>query len=192
MASSPLTPIYAAIVFDVQGTKQTAILGPAKQSDMSGDWVCNWQNLWKTADFECEAIIKLSFNGKIKGLMRFALYPYDGNPSKAPEYLEIRNLEALDGNTRQVNPVGFWLIWYAIQVGLFICDGDSKGSVITLDAFEDKRLYYRDRVKMDELGQTRLSPSEDGYAYRFTEEGALAFCERLESSYGFPDRLSSW
>ncbi len=189
MERSPLAPVYAATVFDAQEIKQTAILEPAKQLDMNGSWICDWHNLWKTADFECEAVIKLSFKGKTNGLMRFGLYPYDENPSKAPEYLEIRNLEALDGNTRQVNPVGFWLIWYAIQVGLFICDGDSKGSVIILDAFADKRLYYRDRVKMDELGQTRLSPSEDGYAYRFTEEGALAFCSRLENRYGFPVRL---
>jgi hypothetical protein len=187
---SPLTPAYAATVFDVQRIRQTVILEPAKQSDMNGSWVCDWPNLWKMTDFECEAVIKLSFNGKTKGLMRFGLYPYDGNPSKSPEYLEIRNLEALEGNTREVNPVGFWLIWYAVQVGLFICDGDFKGSVITLDAFEDRRPYYRDKVKMDELGQTRLSPSEDGYAYRFTEEGALAFCSRLESRYGFPDRIS--
>jgi hypothetical protein len=187
---SPLIPAYAATVFDTQEIKQMAILEPAKHSDMNGSWVCDWHNLWKMADFECEAVIKLSFNGKTNGLMRFALYPYDGTHSKTPEYLEIRNLEALDGNTRQVNPVGFWLIWYAVQVGLFICDGDSKGSVITLDAPEYRRSYYRDQVKMDELGQTRLSPSEDGYAYRFTEEGALAFCSRLENRYEFPVRLS--
>jgi hypothetical protein len=156
---------------------------------MNGSWVCDWHNLWKTADFRCEAIIKLSFNEQAKGLLEFGLYPYGGMPPKAPEFLEIRNLEALGGNTREITPVGFWLIWYAIQVTLAICDGDSNGSILILDALEESRPYYTDKVKMDELGQVRLSPSEDGYAYRFTEEGALAFCSRLENRYGFPTYL---
>jgi hypothetical protein len=77
---SPLTPAYAATVFDTQGFKRLAILKTAEWSDMNGSWVCDWHNLWKTADFRCEAIIKLSFNEQAKGLLKFGLYPYGGIP----------------------------------------------------------------------------------------------------------------
>ena len=187
------TPSYRVKVFSWSGTKLNAVLEPALETDLppesSPDWTFNWREFWQRTDFECEAIIKLSCRGEIFGLVRFGLYPCPF-PDDAPQYLEILHLQCLPKPRRSVNPVGFWLLWYAIQIGLQYCVGEADGTLIRLDSLEDAIPYYRDKVKMEGLGWTNIAPGESGYAFRFTQAGAQEFCSRIEQEYGCPVRLS--
>lgn len=187
------TPIYRVKVLDKSGIKLDAYLEPALEEDMppmsSPNWTFDWRGFWKNTDFDCEAIIKLSCRGGVLGLVRFGLYPYPF-PGDAPEYLEILHLQCVSKQRRQVNPVGFWLLWYAIQIGLQYCVGDADGTLIRLDSLEDAIPYYRDKVNMEGLGWTNVAPGETGYAFRFTQVGAQEFRSRVEQEYGCPVQLS--
>lgn len=187
------TPIYKVNVIDNLGIKLDAYLEPAKEEDMSSmgspNFTFAWRELWQKSDFDCEAIIKLSHQGKVLGLIRFGLYPYylSGDP---PEYIEVLHLQCVSKERRLVNPVGFWLLWYAAQIGFNYCISETDGTFFRLDSLEDAIPYYRDKVSMEELGWTNISPGKEGYAFRFTQERAKEFCTRIEQEYGYPLRLS--
>lgn len=186
------TPIYKVKVIDNSGIRLNAYLEPAKQEDMpsisSPDFSFAWREFWQKSDFDCEAIIKLSYQGEVLGLIRFGLYPYPF-PSDAPEYIEVSHLQCVYKEKRVVNPVGFWLMWYAAQIGFNYCVGETDGTLIRLDSLEEAIPYYADKVKMEGLGWTDIAPGETGYAFRFTQERAKEFCTRIEQEYGYPVRL---
>jgi hypothetical protein len=150
-----------------------AFLEEAEQSDITEisllpGFKCDWTRLWSNTDFDCEALVKLTYQGKIQGIIKFALYPYPP-PSGIPEFTEILNLESLPKETRSAHPLGLWLIWYAVKMCLeFGCSEDSNGSVLVLISVESAIPYYRDQVKMEKLHWTTISPDEDGYAFRFS------------------------
>jgi transcriptional regulator with XRE-family HTH domain len=151
----------------------------------ANDWSCNWQRFWNKADWDCECIVKLTFRGKILGLIHFALYPYPPVNNIA-EYLEILHIECKDQRNRLITPVGFWLIWYATEIALEYCQGNSSGSIVELDALEEAIYYYRDKVMMEEIGWTTIAPGEEGYAFKFSQSSAQQFCQRIEIKYGIP------
>lgn len=107
------TPVYKVKVVDNLGIKVDAYLEPAKREDMppinSPDFTFAWGEFWRMSDFDCEAIIKLSYQGKLLGLIRFGLYPYPF-PDNAPEYIEVSHLQCVSKERRLVNPIGFWLL----------------------------------------------------------------------------------
>lgn len=187
------TPIYRVRVLDRYGIELDAYLEPALEEDMpslsSSDWTFNWCEFWQNTDFDCEAIIKLSCQEEVLGLVRFGLYPYPFLDDAA-QYLEILHLECVSKLIRSVNPVGFWLLWYAFQIGLQYCVGEADGTLFRLDSLEEAIPYYRDKVKMEELGWTTIAPGESGYAFRFTQFGAQEFCKEVEQEYGCPVQLS--
>lgn len=141
MLSEPedTTPIYKVKVIDNSGIKLDAYLEPAKEEDMpsmsSPDFTFAWREFWQNSDFDCEAIIKLSYDGKVLGLIRFGLYPYSllGDPA---EYTEVLHLQCVSKHRRLVNPVSFWLLWYATQIGFNYCVGESDGTLLKLDSLE--------------------------------------------------------
>lgn len=186
------TPIYKVKVIDNSGIKLDAYLEPAKEEDMPSmslpDFTFAWREFWQNSDFGCEAIIKLSYDGKVLGLMRFGLYPYSlvGDPA---EYIEVLHFQCVSKHRRFVNPVGFWLLWYATQIGFNYCVGEADGTLLKLDSLEDAIPYYRDKVNMEGLGWTNIAPGETGYAFKFTKERAKEFCTRVEQEYGYPVRL---
>ncbi len=151
-------------------------------------WTFDWSYFWEQADFACEAIIKLSYGGEILGLIRMALYPYYGD-NRQPEYLEILHLESIPNDNRSVNPVGFWLLWYACAISIDNCQGDDNGVFVKLDSLQDAIHYYRDKVKMDEVGWTTHRSGEDVYAFSFTKQGAEQFCLGIEKEYGIPVQI---
>ncbi|MEM9273025.1 MAG: hypothetical protein AAGA80_08695 [Cyanobacteria bacterium P01_F01_bin.143] len=188
------TPSYRVDVQSrsVGGSLQNdvAYLEEATKNDMPSDnspnWNCNWIEFWQKADFDCEAIIKLSFREELLGLIRFALYPFYGDITP-PEYLEILHLECLPRQNRNCNPVGFWLIWYACQVSLNYCVGDDDGTLIRLDALDSAISYYENKVQMIGLGWTTYpGTGESVYAFSFTKQSAQQFCFRIEQRYGSP------
>jgi hypothetical protein len=182
---------YTVKVTDNVGIAQQAVLEPATETDMPTDWTCNWVNFWNRADFDCEAIIKLSSQGMLLGLVRFALYPYTGlGNAENFEYVEILHLEALPRKERLLQPVGLWLIWYAVRIALDFCPGETDGILLRLDATKAAIPCYRDKVMMEGLGWTTIAPREEGYAFRFTKQEAAEFLERQQSVYGTPNRSS--
>ncbi len=186
------TPIYKVKVVDNLGIETDAYLEPAQQTDMpsvsSPDFTFAWRDFWQDSDFDCEAIIKLSHQGKILGLIRFGLYPYPF-PSNTPEYIEVSHFQCISKERRLVNPVGFWLLWYAVQIGFNYCMGETDGTLLRLDSLEGAISYYRDKVMMEGLRWISICPGEEGYAFRFTKERAKEFCTRIEREYGCPVRI---
>lgn len=189
MEPTPSIPSYQICVVDIANNFISGVLEPAIVTDLptSGQlgWTCDWQNLWENSDFDCEAIVKLQVRGQILGLMKFALYPY---PTNTPEFLEVLNLEALQGQERSVKPVGLWLLWYAATISLARCSGDDRGTLMQLDAMEVSIEYYRNKVRMEGLGWVSLGTEEKGYAFRFSRLGAAEFCSRTEGRFGAPIR----
>ncbi len=120
------------------------------------------------------------------GLIRFALYPFDGEGTP-PDYLEILHLECMSKENRTANPVGFWLIWYACQVSLRYCTAQGDKDLVKLDAVEQAIGYYENKVKMTGLGWTTYpGTGEDVYAFSFTKQSTQQFCSRIEQEYGSP------
>ena len=174
------------------GTNQVIYLSEATQEDIeavSSILTFDWLNFWSRLDPDCEAIIKLESQGKIQGLTHIALYPYPLRNDK-PEYLEIIALEATRPPYRTVQPIGYYLIWYATKISLeFGCTGNDDNSIVELYSLEPIVDYYRDKVRMEGRGSITLSPSEDGYAFRFSKAQAIEFCDRTEQRYGIPSRV---
>ncbi len=180
---------YEVKVFDRKSeTCQYCILEEAEQIDMPPidpvNWTCHWKEFWKKTDFDCEAIIKCSYQGNMIGLIRFGLYPYDGNPEKQPEFLYVAHLQTSQEKT--VTPVGQWLMWYTIKLGLDYCIGDNQSVILKLDSFEKSIPYYEDKIGMQGLGWITYAPGEELYAFMFTKENAKQFNERMEQRYGMP------
>lgn len=171
-------------------TNQVVYLAKATLEDIeavSSVLTCDWLNFWNQSYPGCEEIIKLECDGKVQGLIYFSKYPFPLE-GREPEYLEINALETVRSPNRIVNPVGLYLIWYAAKLSLEAgCIENEDGSVIELDALESAIDYYRDKVKMEGQGCVNLAPGEEGYAFRFTKEQAIDYCERIERQYGTPD-----
>lgn len=177
-------PAFAVPVQSHQIHLSSALLRQANLNELPQLWTCDWKTLWEQSDFEYQAIMALAYEQKVFGLIKFSLY----GDNDVPEILEINNLETFPSNDRPINPVGVWLIWYACKMALIHCTGNKEGSMVVLDAVEDAIPYYQEKVMMEGLGWTTIAPGEDGYAFRFTRDGAEQFCARIESTYGIPDR----
>lgn len=187
MENSNLLPSFTVNVKTSSGSVDQAHLSPATEEDLPTDWTFDWLRFWEEADFDCEAFIKLSYAQETQGLVRFALYPYPF-PNDVPEYAEILHIQSIEKQNRQINPVGFWLIWYVVQISFLYCSGDEEGILVMLDSTVQAMSYYRDRVIMDGLGWVNLAPGGEGYAFCFKEDSAKSFCERIEREYGSPER----
>jgi hypothetical protein len=177
---------YKVPVLDASGNSTFAVLEEAQEFDMSvfkaENGRCDWESFWRYADFNCEAIIKITYQQTILGLIRFGLYPYPTD--EKPEFIYVSHVECVEKETRLIKPVGFWLFWYATRIALDFCSGDRSGTILFLDSVEDAIDYYRDKVMMEGIGWVSSAPGEDYYAFGFTKEQGEAFCNRVEGKYG--------
>ena len=180
---------YSVAVQNTAGATQTDLLAPAQPEDMPKNWLCSWIDLWRRSDFGCEAIIKLCYQGAVLGLIKFGLYPYTGDSSDEPEYLEVLNIECLPKTDRLANPVGFWLIWFAADVALKVCKGSQDGTLLRLDAYESRIPYYKHKVMMEQLGWTTIAPGEEGYAFRNTAARSRRILPKTRKSLRFPNPI---
>lgn len=185
-------PRYQVKLFTSSGVNIDAELEEASPEDMPSmglaECTFNWPKFWKDTNPECEAIIKLHFQGKIFGLIHFGAYPYPKNSENRSEYIYIDHLERVN-KEQNYSPICQWLIWYAVRIALQYCTGNDRDSIVELDSLEETIPYYQDKVMMEGLGWTTLAPGEEGYAFRFTREGAEEFCQRVEQEYGLPSPL---
>lgn len=189
---------FVVPVSRLDGTLVEAILEPASVDDMPVDWLCNWPQIWKNSDFDCQAIVKMSVDSMLWGLIRFTLFPYPYTKDN-PKFLHIENLEShpsralnrsgvlTEQRQFQVEPVGRWLIWYACWVALDRCSSDQP--LVTLSSSGEVVGYYRDTIGMNYAGVATAAPGEDGYAFTFAKSEAMAFCDRIQVKYGCARRF---
>jgi hypothetical protein len=205
MAHNPNS--YFAPVFSLLEQPVTAFLGPALEQDLPEDWECDWRYIWQRTDFECQAIIKISVEGNLWGLMRYGLYPYPfKKPKLRPEFLLLENLEAHPARQPSekyafkkgppsppnpyINPVGKWLIWYACQTALESCNLETE-PLIALEAKPDAVDYYRDIIGMTMIDTVTSSFGEDSYAFSLNRNPAEDFCTRQRTEYGDPRQAAA-
>jgi hypothetical protein len=181
--------VYEVPVTTMKKTPMIARLEPAKKEDMplSTKWSFKWKELWHITNFEYQNIIKLSYDNSVLGLIRYAIYLSEEN---IPYLLEVLHLETTPKDQRLVEPIGKWLLWYAVQTGLEFCSPDDSKTLISLDSVEDAITYYRDNINMESIGWVTIAPGEEGYAFRFTLTGAKNFCRKQRESYGCPKRIN--
>ena len=165
-----------------------ALLSPAKAEDMPTAWTFNWPILWETTEFKCQNIVKLVDGDKVWGLVRYGLYPFPGLPA----FLEIEQLEADPSSRgempdRPIEPIGKWLIWYCIQVGLQYCTVAANDPLILLVSLNDAVPYYRDVIEMEYLGLGPSAPGEDGYAFRFFTNSSRRLLSKTRKRRGIPN-----
>jgi hypothetical protein len=167
-----------------------AYLAEADESDIAEvsilpGFQCDWETLWKNTDFNCEALVKLTYQGKIQGLVKFGLFPPHTAPDEMPQFMEILNIESIARKDKIISPAGLWLIWYVVEMCLKVgCSGDSQGSILVLVSLESAISYYRDKVKMEGLQWVTISPYEEGYAFRFSKDQAIEFLYGTQAEYG--------
>lgn len=158
-----------------------AVVERAGTNDMPSNWSCSWTRFWERTDFDCERIIKLSFEDQLLGLLRYGLYPYPGSPV----FLEVTNLETTPTN-RMAEPVGRWLLWYATQTALRFCSATDNQALVFLVSLSSAVRYYEEKVQMELLEPVTIAPGEDGYAFRFSRTAAQDFCRRHQQLWGLP------
>ena len=164
---------------------ELALLTAATVSDMPVDWTCAWQNIWHKMDRDCQGIIKLVYQDRIWGLMRYGIYPYPGEPSILEiEHLETNPIAVGQQGNRLIKPIGKWLIWYAVQEALTLCNISDNDTLVILVSLEQAFNYYRDTIEMEYIGATTIAPGEDGYAFRFTKRQAIAYSQRQMRQWG--------
>ncbi len=168
--------------------QETAQLEPASKADMPTDWEFAWPEFWQKTDFDNhEAIVKLAYQGKIWGLVRYILYPTRiYGPIDQMEILHLETHPACRGDNphRLIRPVGIWLVWYAAQVALQLCSPEpGEHNLIRLSSLEDAADYYRDVVGMKFLGLDAGAPGEDMYAFAFSRSQATDYCSRHKLCY---------
>ncbi|MEA5576590.1 hypothetical protein [Anabaena sp. UHCC 0451] len=182
---------YQVKVLIESNTEEVAFLSPATIDDMPTNWSCNWLNICNETASYCQNIVKLVYNDQIWGLVKYSLYPYTYPDPSPPTFLEINNLEAHptsqgDAAKRLIEPIGKWLIWYAINVAFEFCEPKLEAPLIILDALDKAVPYYRDKVQMEYLGLSCSTPGEDLYGFRFSRAAAAEFCQRHETRWGEP------
>jgi hypothetical protein len=183
---------YQVKVLIESNTEEIAFISPASINDLPTDWTCDWLNIWNNTSFYCQNIVKLVYKGKVWGLVKYSLYPYFYPEPAPPIFMEINNIEAHPTNrgdvtSRLIEPIGKWLIWYAIKVAFEFCPVTSVESFVSLEALDEAVAYYRDKVQMEYLGFLGSTPSgEDLYVFRFSRTAAAEFCQRHETRWGKP------
>lgn len=157
-----------------------------------------WEQIWKKTCFGWEGIVKLTHEENVLGLMQFALQPEkepeDAQfiPVKQPGFLEIVYLEACQGTeNRLIDPVGKWLVWYAVQIAFRYCEGSSNSTILGLFSKPGACDYYRNQLKMEDGSFTTLQQGIETIPFKFTRERAEDFCEQLYNEYGKPISISS-
>lgn len=191
MQPNYLIGTYDVAVTTTGNSPAIARLEPARKEDMPspGKWCFNWKALWERTNFDYQSIIKISYNKSILGLVRYAVYL--SSETNKPYLLEILHLESTPKDLRLVEPLGKWLMWYAVETGLQFCTPSKDDTLITLDSVEDAITYYRDIIEMEPLGWVTIAPGEDGYAFRFVLKEAQKFCQRQTAVYGYPTRINT-
>ncbi len=188
---------YQVSVVRNTGQLDSATLKPAEAKDMLfPSLTFQWQQIWQQTWFGWEGIVKLTYDNHSMGLMQFAIQPEaepeDDQliPVKQPGFLEVIFLEAVKNTEeRLIDPIGKWLLWYAVQVAFEYCEGSRNGSILGLLSKPEACSYYGDKIGM-EYGNFTITPQGSNTTpFKFNREQAEQFCEQLYAEYGYPERI---
>jgi len=170
-------------------SSQLAMLAPASIDDMPEDWNFPWVDIWKASNREGLIVIKMVFEDKIWGLVEYGIFPPKKNELVLITHIETNPLSRGKIPNRLVKPVGQWLIWYCVKVGLHYCSGIEKRLLLFAKAgiFD----YYYRIIGMHHDKTVDLSPGEKVHAFEFSEASALKYSQSLESECGMPIQIDS-
>lgn len=162
-----------------------AVLTPATANDMPANWSFPWPELCQAASREGQNIIKLVVEEQVWGLVQYGVYP----KPKAPVFVEIDHLETNPVSrssiaNRLIEPVGKWLLWYCVNVGLQHCSGDSQ--LVFLFSRAKAFGYYRNKVQMEYIDSVDLGAGEKVHAFKFSRTSAKAYSQQQEERWGVP------
>ncbi|MFN4886921.1 MAG: hypothetical protein ACK47D_10005 [Pseudanabaena sp.] len=159
----------------------------ANLEDMPKKWDFNWLYIWTLTDFEVQKIVKLVYENKVYGLVRFSEFEIENISVIEIEQLEAISTSRYGIDLRLVDPIGKWLIWYVAKIALENKNIKNSEPLIYLSAKLDAVDYYRDAINMEYIGNPyRSTGDEDGYAFKFTREQAESFCSNQERKWGKP------
>jgi hypothetical protein len=136
-------------------------------------------------------IIKISNEGNIQGFIRYELLPQpeDIDPEDIEklnhQLLEVKHLETVQTD-RIGEPLGKWLLWYAIQVACVYCSGTANNKLVTLVAVPTSKSYYEKKIEMNYDQSVPLPDGTIGHAFSFSRECAEQFCRKQEIEHGIP------
>lgn len=162
-----------------------AVITPAYANDMSANWSFPWPELWQAASLEGQNSIKLVVAEQVWGLVQYGVYP----KPKAPVFVGIDHLETNPISrgsitNRLVEPVGKWLLWYCVNVGLQHCSGDEK--LVFLFSKAKAFGYYKNKVQMEYKNSVDLGAGEKVHAFKFSRTSATAYSQQQEKLWGVP------
>ncbi len=166
------------------GLEKSAILTPAIAHALPTNWTFPWTSLWETCGSEGLGIVQLVLEEQVWGLVRYGVFPKDTQKFVLIEHLEAHPASRGSTANRLVEPVGKWLIWYCVNVGLQHCSGDEKLVFLfsKAPAFE----YYSSKIQMEYKRTVDLSPGEKVHAFEFSRISATAYSQRQEKTWGTP------
>jgi len=169
------------------GSSTNALLRPTNSHDipLSG-WQFDWNQIWRTAMLEKRVLVTLEFDNQAMGLISFAIA---GDPSLLNvENLEVNpvtqsgvKIQGKEYQSRFVEPVGKWLMWYCIKTGLPICTANDP--LVVLLSSSRARLYYLKTIGMDYKNSIHLGYGE-AHVFTFDRKSAENFCFMQEQNYG--------
>jgi hypothetical protein len=170
-----------------------ALLSPANLSDMPKDWTYPWVELWRANRTDGLTIVKMSTEDNIWGLVQYGVFP-KSNPSVVViDNLETNPISRGKKINRLVEPVGKWLVWYCVNVGLkLVSQSNSPDEILLLlfsraGAFE----YYNDKIGMSYRGTKDLSAGEKVHEFVFTRKEAFEYSVSQQTNWGSPTPVNS-
>lgn len=197
-------PTYRVLVKTKESAPINGIVGPISKERLPTDWDFEWPYIWDRTDFSGQAIIALSVEGAVWGVVKFGLYPC-GDTDISPEVMVVEQLEAHPSRNKNrspflskpppspepyIDPVGRWLMWYACQIALDNCQPEEEKPLIVLDAAFDAVDYYIDIIGMKMTDDSVSSSGEDSYGFSFDTDEAEDFWAMQHVSFGKPQRIS--
>lgn len=163
-----------------------ALIFSANSFDMPTNWTFPWDELWRSNRIDGLTIVKMTVEDELCGLVQYGIFP-----KKNPSIVVIDNLETNPHSrgkeaNRLVEPVGKWLVWYCVNVGLqLVSQNNSPNEPLVIlfskaEAFE----YYYSKVRMTYRGTKYLDVGEKVHDFMFTREGALEYSTRQQEIWG--------
>lgn len=175
---------YCVSVRTQKTINQKAILAPAQASDMPKDWTFPWVDIWRSSRTEGQAIIKISVENQVWGLVQYGLYPKNNHQFVAIDSLEANPISRGKNANRLIEPVGKWLIWYCVNVGLQHCSGVEK--LVFLFSKAGAFDYYDKKIRMKYTSTVDLGAGEKVHAFEFTRIAAIEYSQLHEKIWGSP------
>ncbi|MBD2493110.1 hypothetical protein BCD64_08430 [Nostoc sp. MBR 210] len=172
---------------------RTAVLSPANLSDMPTNWTFPWRELWRNNRIDGLTIVKMSIEDEVWGLVQYGIFPRNNPSIVVIDHLETNPVNRGKQSPRLVEPVGKWLIWYCVNVGLKLISQSNLGDERLVLLFSKPRAfeYYDSKIGMNYQGTKYLSPGEKVHEFIFTQQGAFEYSTSQQEIWGSPTPIDS-